>query len=161
MVAAGAGESALKDAASTTREISDVTGDLVGHHERQVGVRTLDFGLGLRLGTGVGGGRHSVGLVDGRGFSLLLLILLRLLRTLSSVGTSRVKFVHALDDAVKFLLQAIVGAYVEIAAQQRVDGSVEILFGLFGFARVIVGEAVLVFLFNARDQIGDGIGNWC
>ncbi len=55
VVAAGAGKGALEDAASATREVGDVAGDLVGHHQRQVGVRVLDFGLRFGLDAGVGG----------------------------------------------------------------------------------------------------------
>ena len=45
-----------------------------------------------------------------------------------------IQLVHAFDDAVEFLLQAIVGADIEVAFEQRVDGVVEILFGVVGLA---------------------------
>ena len=74
-VAAGAGQGALEDAASAIGEVGDVTGDLVGHHQRQVGVSVLDIGFGFGFGAGIGGRSEFVGLVDGRGFGLLLRLL--------------------------------------------------------------------------------------
>ncbi len=70
-----------------------------------------------------------------------------------------VEFVHARDDAVEFLLQAIVGADVEIAAQQRIQRVVEILLGVVALAGLIVGQSGLVFLFGPGDQIGDWVGS--
>ena len=39
LVAAGTDEGALEHAAATSRKIIDEAGDLVGHHEREIGVR--------------------------------------------------------------------------------------------------------------------------
>ncbi len=70
-----------------------------------------------------------------------------------------IEFVDAGDDAVEFLLQALVGADVEIAAQQGVQSVVEILLGFVDLARLMVGQSSLVFLFGPGDQIGDRVGN--
>ena len=56
-------------------EVGDVPGDLVGHHEREVGASVLDVGFGFGFGAGVGGRTEFVGLIDGSRFRLLLRLL--------------------------------------------------------------------------------------
>ena len=51
----------------------------------------------------------------------------------------------------ELFFEALVGTDIEAAAEQSVEGIVEILLGFFDFASLVVGEAGLVFLFDARD----------
>src|SRR5579864_1465121 len=113
-------------------------------------MRVLDLGLSFGFDVGIGRGSQAVGLVDGRRLGLLLL-----LRVGIGGGSTGIKLVDALDDAVKFFLKALVGADVEIAAQQRVEGVVEILLGLIRFARLLVGQPSFVFFFLSYDKRGD------
>ena len=143
---------AFEAAASVARKVGDVASDLVGHHQRQVGVRVLDLSLRFGFDAGIGGRGKFVGYVDGRRLGFLLGIL--------RVGAPRIEFVDAGDHVVEFLLQAVVGADIEIAAQQRVQSIVEILLSIFGLAGLLVGQSRLVFLFSPGDQIGDRVGSW-
>src|SRR5260370_42046561 len=70
-VAAGAGQGALDGAASAIGEVIGVAGDLVGHHQGQVGAGGFVFGLGFGFDLLVDGGGGLVCFVDGRGFRLL------------------------------------------------------------------------------------------
>ena len=71
-VAAGASQGAFECAASAIGEIVDVASHLVGHHQRQVGMRGLQLGFGLGLHVLVDGGSQFVGFVDRRGLGFLL-----------------------------------------------------------------------------------------
>ena len=62
------------------------------------------------------------------------------------------------SNAVEFVLEAVVGLEIESAAQELVEGGVEILLGGFEVAGAIVVLACLVFLFYAGDQVAYGIG---
>src|SRR5579864_5768651 len=117
-------------------------------------MRVLDLGLGFSFDVGVGRGRQAVGLVDGRRLGLLLL-----LRVGIGGSSTGIKFVDPLNDAVEFILQALVGADVEIAAQQRVERVVEILLGLIRFACLLVGQPSFVFFFRTSDERCDRIGS--
>ena len=151
VVLAGAGERALDGAASAIGEVVDVASDLVGHHQRQVGVRGLDLGLGLGLHGLVDGGRAFVGLVDGRGLGLLLG------ESVSLLERGEFELVDAVEDAVEFGFEAIVGLEVESAAEELVEGGVEVGLGGFEMAVAIVVLAGLVFFFDAGDEVADGI----
>ena len=70
---------------------------------------------------------------------------------------SQIKLVDTFDHAVEFLLQAIVGADVQVTVQQSIQSIVEVLLGGFGVARLIVGQASLVFLFGPGDQVSNGV----
>ena len=71
-IPAGAGQGTLEDAASVVGEVGNEPGDLVGHHEREVGPGVLDVRFGFGFGTGIGRRTEFVGLIDGRWFRLLL-----------------------------------------------------------------------------------------
>ena len=153
-IAAGSGISTLKDAASAIGEVGNEAGDLVGHHQRQIGARVLDVGFGLGFGAGIGGRSEAVSLVDGSRLGFLLL----LLRLLGVGGRSAgIKIVHALNDAVEFFFEAGIGSDVKTAAQQGVEGGVEILLGVVRLAGMIVGESGLIFLFGPGNQLGNRV----
>ncbi len=116
-------------------------------------MRILDLGFGLGLGAGVGGGRQAIGLIDRSGLGLLL----RLLRILRFGRAPGIKIVDSLDDPLELLAQPVVGAYVEVAAQQVVQCIVEILLGVIGFSGMVVVEAGLVFLLDLSDQVCNGV----
>ena len=59
--------------------------------------------------------------------------------------------------AVKFLLQAIVGADIEVAAQQSVEGIVKILFGGVSTSGVIVRQTCLILLLHPNYKGIDGV----
>src|ERR1700684_2630217 len=67
--------------------------------------------------------------------------------------------VDALYDAVKFLLQSVVGADVEVAFEQGVKRLVEILAGSVGLACLVGVQSCLKVLFHAGNQIADWIGS--
>src|ERR1700691_2421135 len=67
-----AGESALQSSPSPRRKVTDVAGYRVGHHQRQIRMRSFDFGLGLRLEVRVNRERALVRFIDRRGLRLLL-----------------------------------------------------------------------------------------
>ena len=64
VVSAGTGQRALEGAASAIGEVVDIARDLVGHHQRQVGVRGLDFGFGLGFYILIDSRGSFVGFVD-------------------------------------------------------------------------------------------------
>src|SRR5882757_5267934 len=75
--------------------------------------------------------------------------------------------VDAFDDALEFRFQPVVGADVEIAAQQCVDRIVKILLGDVLLAGMKGAESSLILLFHPRNQIVYRIllwyrgGRWC
>jgi len=91
---------------------------------------------------------------------LLGCVLLPFRLTLVATQAVQIQLVDARHDSIEFFAQALVGADVEVAAQQRVKGAVKILLGGVGVACLIVGEASLIFLFDADDQIGDSVSVW-
>ena len=68
------------------------------------------------------------------------------------------QLVYRLDDLVEFALQAVVVADVEIAAEQRVEGLIEVGARGFQMSGLIVGLAGGVFLLSLRDHGVGGIG---
>ena len=54
VVTAGAGKGTLECTPSSIGEIADVAGDLIGHHERQIGMRGFDLRLRFDLHVGIG-----------------------------------------------------------------------------------------------------------
>ncbi len=150
-VTPAASQSALQGAVTVVGEIVDEAGHLIGHDQRQSGAGGADFGFGFGFQVCVRGGVEVVGFVDGRGFRLLLGEAVALLQS------GHFQAVGAFEDAIKFLLQAIVGAQVETAAQQLVEGGIKILFGGFEMTGAIVFLAGLIFLFHAGNQVAHGI----
>ena len=75
----------------------------------------LDFSLRFGFDSGIGGGSDAVCFVDGRRLRLLCCA------WAFGAGAARIQFVDAGDDAVELLLQTLVGADVQIAAQQRIE----------------------------------------
>ena len=104
-IASAAGQAVLESAASAMREIIDVARDLIGHHQRKVGMRGLD--LSRSFGFQIGIYRiicDFVGFVNRRGFRFLLVRLL-----LRCVIASRLRCsfegAYAFGDSIKFLLE--------------------------------------------------------
>src|SRR5580658_3700649 len=67
--------------------------------------------------------------------------------------------VDALYDAVKFLLQSVVGADVEVAFEQGVKRLVEILTGSLGLTCLVGVQSCLKVLFHPGNQIAHRIGS--
>ena len=65
-IAAGADQGALDGSMAARRIEVDVAGDGIVEHQRQVRVRLLDLGFGLRLDARIDRKRHIVGFIDGR-----------------------------------------------------------------------------------------------
>ena len=105
-------QSPLQNPVAAVREIIDVGSDRVGHHERQVGVRQFDFGRGFRLDVGVNRRSGGADLINRGGFGFLGGEIVGLLQ----VG--QVETVHSRQQAVEFLLQALIGVNVHRAAHQ-------------------------------------------
>ncbi len=148
----GANQGALEGATATLGIEIDKSGNLVGHHERQVGGGGLDFGLGLGLNAGVNRRGEFVGFVDWRWFGFLLGEAVALLKG------KKFQAIDAIENAVQFFFQAIVGAEVEPAAQQLVEGGIEILLGGFQVSGAVVLLPGLIFLFDTCDQFSNRIG---
>jgi len=150
-VAAGAGQGAFQGAASAIGKVIDVSGDLVGHDERQVGVRVLQFGFGFGFDVEIDGRRRFISFVDGRGLGLLFG------ESITLLERGDFESVDAVEDTVEFVFEAIVAAQVESAAQKLVEGGVETLFGGFEVSGVVVILTSLKFFFYAGDEFGNGI----
>jgi hypothetical protein len=65
--------------------------------------------------------------------------------------------VDAVQNAVEFGLEAVVGVEIESAAEELIKSGVEILFGGFEVTGAIVVLPCLVLFFDACDQVGYGI----
>ena len=150
-IPAGARQRAFNRAPSAGREVVDKARDLVGHHQRQVGTSGLDLGFGLCFYAFIDRRCEFVGFVDGRWFRLLLGKPIPLLQG------GKFQIIDAVQNAVEFPLQPVVGAEVESAAQQLVKCGVEILLGGFEMAGMIVILTGLVLFFDPGDQVGDGV----
>ena len=141
----------FESAASAVGEIIDIAGNLVGHHQRQVGMRTFQFGFGLGFDILVDGGRQFIGFVDRRRLGLLLG------ESVALLEGGGFEAIDAVEDAVQFLLQTVVRFEVESIAQELVKGGVEIELCGFKVTRLVVVLAGLVFLLYPCDQVGYGI----
>src|SRR5579863_1753750 len=146
-----AGKGALQCSPPTCRKVTDVSGYRVRHHQRQIGVRGLDFSFSLCLEVRVNRERDLVGFVDRRGLRLLLRKAIAFLQGL------KLETVYAVEDTVKFLLQALVRAQVQGTPQQEIEGAIEVLFGSFEMPGFIVVLPDFVFIFNLGNQLSDGI----
>ena len=107
-------------------------------------MRGLDLSLRLGDHLGIGSRGNGVGFVDGRGLGFL--------RVRLWSGASQAKLIDALHHAVEFLLQAIVGADVQVAVQQSVESIIEVLLGGVGIAGLIVGQPGLYSFPPARSN---------
>ena len=150
-VAAGAGQGTLDGAASAGGEVIDEAGDLVGHHQREIGVRTLDLGFGFGFDVLIDRRSQFVRFVDRRWFGLLFREAVALLQG------GEFEAVDAIEKAVELALEAVVGGEIESAAEQLVESGVKTLLRGFEVPGVIVVQSCLVFLFDTSDQIGHGI----
>src|SRR5580698_6440186 len=112
---------------------------------------SFDLGLRLRFEIRVNRERDLVGFVDRRWLRFLLGKPVAFLQGL------QLEAVYAIQDTVKFLLQALVRAQVQRTPEQKVEGAIEILFGSFEVPSFIVVLPELVFVFNLRNQLSDGI----
>src|SRR5579862_465401 len=151
VVAPGTGQATLKRAAATAGEVVDESSDLIGHHQRQIGVRGLDLGFGLGFDVRIGGGVEFVGFVDRSRLGLLFSESVALLQG------GEFEVVDSVEQTVEFVLKPVVGFQVKSAAEKLVEGVVEILLGGFEVAILIVLLAGLIFLLDAGDQVSDGI----
>src|SRR6266536_5215569 len=120
-VSSGAGQGALDGAAPTVGEVIDVAGDLVGHHQGQVGVGRLDLSLRLGLDVKINRRCDLVRFVDWSGLGFLLG------ETIALLQGRKLQTVNSVQNAVEFVLQVIVGFKIKPAAQQLVEGGVEVL----------------------------------
>src|SRR6202008_3538775 len=93
-----------------------------------------------------------VRLVDGGRFGFLLGESISLLERL------HFKAIDALDNAVEFTLQARIGIDFQIAAQQQVEGMIEILTSCLEVPGRVILLARLVLLLNLGDQVGHRVG---
>ena len=116
----------------------------------------LDLGFGFGFDVLIDRRSQLVGFVNRRWFGLLLSEAVALLQG------GEFEAVDAVEHAVEFLFETVVsgvfGLEIESAAEKQVEGGVEILLGGFEVPGVVVVLSGLVFLFDAGDQVGDGIG---
>ncbi len=139
--------------AARAGEVTDERRDLVVHHQRQVGLGVLDLDFRAGLDVGIDGeGVDVVGFVDGRGLGA------RLVEAVTLLQRCHLQLVNRLDDLVEFALQAVVVADVEVAAEQGVEGLIEVGARGFQMSGLIVGLAGSVFLLRLRDHGVGGIG---
>ncbi len=114
-------------------------------------MRGLDLGFGLRLHVLVDGRSGFVRLVDRRGLGLLLG------ESIALLEGGDFEVVDAVENAIEFGFEAIVRLEIEPAAEELVEGGVEVRLGGLEMAVAIVVLAGLVFLFDAGDEVADRI----
>ena len=152
-IAAGARPGVLqRGLAARAGEVVDEHRDLVIHHQRQVGLGVLDLGFGHGPDVGIDREGDVVGFVDGRGLGA------RLAEAVALLQRRHLQLVDRLDDLVEFALQLLVVAHIQIAAQQGIEGLIEIGLRRLQMSRLIVGLAGGILLLCLRDQGIDGIG---
>ncbi len=127
------------------REIADVTGDGIVDHQRQIGLRGLQFGDGLRLDCRVHRESDIVGNIDRSRFDLGC-------ESISLLERLHLQRIDSIEDAVELIAQLGFGPQIEIAGQHQVDGTIEVCLGGLQLARVVVGHTALVRRFDCVDQ---------
>ena len=158
LIASGADEATLQSAFAVLREVVQEGNDRVGQHQRQVGAGGTDFRFGLGFDVGIDGERDFVGFVDRCGLGFLLG------ETVSLLERGKFEAGSAVDDAIKFALEALVGVDVVRALQQKVEGVVEVQPGSGQVSGLVVSLSGLEFLFRLSDQVSNGVGlgsAWC
>ena len=164
-IAAASFKSMLQGAAATAGEVIDVAGDLIGHHQRQIGVGGFDLrgslGFQIRIDRVI---RDFVGFVDRRRLSFLLGSVVGGGVVLLFQGL-QFQLVHTCKHAVELRLIAVVGANLRGAAHQQVEGAVKMLLGGFFVPSGIFVLAQLVFILDFAHQFGDrislGLNRFC
>src|SRR6478672_6550215 len=138
--------------ATPARKVVDVTGDLVRHHQRQVGVGGLD--LGSRLGFQARINRvvvNLVGLVDRCWLRLLLN------RGRFGLESSELQVVHAFEHTIHLALKTLIGTDVGGATLEKVERPGKVLLGQIVVpVRVFLLASLILFLYFGN-QVGNRI----
>ena len=111
----------------------------------------FDLGFGFGFDVLVDGRGNFVGFVDGSGFGFLLG------ESVALLEGGEFESIDAVEDAVEFVLEAVIGVEIESATEELVEGGVEILLSGFEVSGGVVVLARLVILFDASDEASDGI----
>ncbi len=111
----------------------------------------LDLRLGPCLDVGIDWRRNVVDLINRSGLGFLLRR--RIVRLQSREGRA----VHALKDALQFVLYPLVRANLRRALQQHVHGVIEVAFGCFQIAGLEFLLASLALSLGFRDQVGNRV----
>ena len=127
------------------REIADKTGDRIVDHQRQVGLRGLEFCDRLRLDRRVHRESDIVGDIDRRRFDLGC----ESITLLERLGLQRI---DSVENAIELIVQLGFVPQIEIAGQHQVDSAVEVCLGGLQLARVVVSHTALIRLFDCVDQ---------
>ena len=105
-------------------KIIDVARHLVGQHERQIRMRGLDLGFGLRLDVGVDRRRDLVDFINRRGLGFLLR------RGVVRLQGRQFRTVYTFENALQFVLHSLVRANLGGTLQQQVKGMIKSPLGL-------------------------------
>jgi len=65
--------------------------------------------------------------------------------------------VHTFENAVQFLLQALVGIDIQRASEQQVESSIKILLGRVQMPSFVIVPSCLVLLLSLCNYVGDRI----
>ena len=130
------------------RKIADVTGHRIVDHQRQIGLRGLEFCDCLSLDGRVDRESDVVGNVDGSRFNLGG-------KPISLLERLHLQRIHRVDHAVELIAQLGFVAQVEIAGQHQVYGAIEVGLGGLQFARVVVRHTTLISHFDCVDHCLD------
>src|ERR1051326_6580601 len=147
LVAAATHQGVLKILTSAAREIGDVAGHLVGHHQRQVGVGVFDLSFRLRFGSLIGRRSYIVGFINRsrfRGLYLLCLLLLCIL--LLNVLFSSLQL-------IEFLLQTWIRLYIYAALSEQLKRMVILGFRSFQSPSFELNLACFIFLLYLSHKV--------
>src|SRR2546430_7052174 len=65
--------------------------------------------------------------------------------------------VHTFENAVQFLLHALVGVDIQRASEQQIESSIKVLLGRVQMPSFVIVPSCLVLLLNLRNNVGDRI----
>src|SRR5437773_5881912 len=132
-------------------EVIDVANHVVRQHDLQIRARGLHLHLSLGFYLGINRECDAVSFVNRCRFGLLLGESLPFLQSL------HVFAVHAFENAVQFLLQALVGVDIQRASEQQVESSIKILLGCLQMPSLVVVPPCLVLLLSLCNYVADRI----
>ncbi len=145
MIAARALQRTHQRAPPLGRKIADVAGHGIVDHQRQIGLRGLEFCNRLRLDGRVHGESDIVGDIHRSRFNLGR-------KSISLLERLHLQRIDRIDHAVELIPQLGLGPQVEIAGQHQVHGAIEVCLGGLQFARVVIRHTALISHFDCVDQ---------
>src|SRR5438445_2333091 len=151
LIAATTDQGMLQRGASAGREIIYVASHGVRQHERQIRASGLNLHLGLCFYLWINREGDAVGFVNGCRFGLLLGESVPFLQRL------HVFAVHTFENAVQFLLHALVGVDIQRASERQIESSIKVLLGRVQMPSFVIVPSCLVLLLNLRNNVGDRI----